>query len=122
MIKHITGFALTFAVTIFLVTEVVAQSPSGNPSPGDLKFEPYKIQAGDLTVEGELGRLTVKENRGKPQSKLIELAFVRLKSTAAQPGHPVVYLDGGPGSSAINLARVPEYLLIAAITRCCRVL
>jgi len=112
MIRHITGLALTFAVISFLVTEAVTQSPSGKPSPGELKFEPYRIQAGDLTVEGELGRLTVKENRVKPQSNLIELAFVRLKSTAAQPGHPVVYLDGGPGSSAINIARAPEYLKV----------
>ncbi|MCI0387403.1 MAG: alpha/beta hydrolase [Acidobacteria bacterium] len=112
MIKHVNGLALTFAIIIFLGTEAVTQTPSGKPKPGDLKFEPYKIQAGDLTVEGELGRLMVKENRGKPQSNLIELAFVRLKSTAAQPGHPVVYLDGGPGSSAINIARAPEYLRV----------
>jgi pimeloyl-ACP methyl ester carboxylesterase len=40
----------------------------------------------------------------------IELAFVRLKSTAEKPGYPVVYPDGGPGSSAINIARVPDYM------------
>jgi hypothetical protein len=38
----------------------------------------------------------------------IELAFVRLKSTAEKPGYPVVYPEGGPGSSAINIARVPD--------------
>jgi len=60
-------------------------------------------------IEAELGRLTVRENRGNPSSNLIELAFVRLKSTSATPGYPVVYLDGGPGSSAINIAQVPDY-------------
>jgi pimeloyl-ACP methyl ester carboxylesterase len=95
---------------IFLGAEAATQTPPAQRKPGELKFEPYKIQAGDLTVEGELGRLVVKENRQNPQSNLIELAFVRLKSTSAQPGYPVVYLDGGPGSSAINLARIPIYL------------
>jgi hypothetical protein len=49
-----------------------------------------------------LGRLVARENRSSPRTNLIELAFVRLKSTAEKPGYPVVYLDGGPGSSAIS--------------------
>ena len=77
---------------------------------GDLWFEPFKFAIQGSTVEGELGRLVVKENRHKADSKLIELAFVRLRSTAAKPGNPVVYLDGGPGSSAIGLANVPDYM------------
>lgn len=35
---------------------------------------------------------------------------MRLRGTAEKPGYPVVYLDGGPGSSAINLAGIPDYL------------
>lgn len=77
---------------------------------GDLWFEPTQIKIGEQTYDGELGHLIVRENRSNPKSNLIELAFVRLKSTAEKPGHPVVYLDGGPGSSAINLARVPDYM------------
>jgi pimeloyl-ACP methyl ester carboxylesterase len=76
---------------------------------GSLTFSPYKLIAGDKSVDAELGRLVVKENRKSPASNLIELAFVRLKSTSPAPGPPVVYLDGGPGSSAINLARAPAY-------------
>lgn len=77
---------------------------------GRVTFLPYKVPFNGQTIDAELGRLFVKENRRKAQSNLIELAFVRLKSTAAQPGIPTVYLDGGPGSSAINVARIPEYL------------
>lgn len=77
---------------------------------GDLWFEPTKIEVGGQVYEGELGHLIVKENRNNPKSNLIELAFVRVKSTAEKPGYPVVYLDGGPGSSAISIARVPEYM------------
>ena len=77
---------------------------------GDLWFEPLSTKIGEQTYDGELGHLIVRENRSNPKSNLIELAFVRLKSTAEKPGYPVVYLDGGPGSSAINLARVPDYM------------
>lgn len=85
------------------------QSPPSQRRLGELKFEPYKFQSDGQTIDAELGRLTVKENRSSEKSNLIELVFVRLKSTAAKPGFPVVYLDGGPGSSAINIARLPEY-------------
>ena len=77
---------------------------------GEIWFEPLKMEIGGQTVESELGHLIVRENRKNPKSNLIELAFVRLKSIAEKPGYPVVYLDGGPGSSAINLARSPEYM------------
>jgi pimeloyl-ACP methyl ester carboxylesterase len=100
----------------FLCAAVSASLASGEQRPpaaerkaGDLKFEPYKLQYDGQSVEAEIGRLVVKENRQSPKSNLIELAFVRLKSTASEPGPPVIYLDGGPGSSAINLARAPDY-------------
>ena len=77
---------------------------------GSLTFEPYEYRIEGHVTEGELGRLIVKENRSNPRSNLIELAFVRLKSTAARPGPPTIYLEGGPGSSAISIARIPEYM------------
>lgn len=77
---------------------------------GSLRFEPYSYQFEGRTVEAELGRLVVKENRRNPNSNLIELAFTRLKCTAPNPGPPVIYLEGGPGSSAISVARYAEYM------------
>jgi pimeloyl-ACP methyl ester carboxylesterase len=58
---------------------------------------------------GDLSKLTVLENRAKPDGRKIELAYAVLKSTAAKPGSPIVYLDGGPGGSGIGLYRVDEY-------------
>src|ERR1041384_3171706 len=87
-----------------------AQNASKERKEGDLWFEPFKITVEGNNVEGELGHLIVRENRAKSDSRLIELAFVRLKSTAEKPGYPVVYLDGGPGSSPIGLAYAPDYL------------
>lgn len=101
---------LSVLVTLFLFSLAPAQTPPVELKDGDLKFEPFTIPFEGQNVTGELGRLVVRENRSNPQTKLIELAFVRLKSTADKPGYPVVYLDGGPGSSAINIARVPDYM------------
>lgn len=108
-----TWLQLAFGVWLALSFggSAVAQTAPATPPRklGEIWFEPVKTQIDGQQVEAELGRLMVKENRSKPDSNLIELAFVRLKSTAAQPGYPMIYLDGGPGSSAIGLARVPEY-------------
>ena len=101
---------LTIFIALFYgnaMTQTTTEQPPRKE--GDLWFEPYKVTVEGQAVEGELGHLIVKENRSSPKSNLIELAFVRLKSTAEKPGYPVVYLDGGPGSAAINLSRFPEY-------------
>ena len=59
---------------------------------GDLKVEPYVFEAGGEKVDAELGRLVVPENRTNPGSRLIEVAFVRFKSTSQNPGPPIIYL------------------------------
>jgi pimeloyl-ACP methyl ester carboxylesterase len=101
---------LSLVLTLFLFSLAPAQTQPADRKDGDLKFEPFTIPFEGQNVTAELGRLVVRENRNNPKTNLIELAFVRLKSTAEKPGYPVVYLDGGPGSSAINIARVPDYM------------
>jgi pimeloyl-ACP methyl ester carboxylesterase len=79
-------------------------------------IEPVRFKSDDgQTVEAELGRLSVPENRSNPQSRQIEPAFVRFKSTAATPGPPVVYLAGGPGGSGIGTAAGPRFDLFMAM-------
>lgn len=81
-----------------------------------LRFEPYVIELRDgQKIEAEMGRLLVPEKRGKRTSKLIELAFVRLKSTAGRPGIPLIYLEGGPGGSGINAVKGPASPLLTAL-------
>ncbi len=89
---------------------VLAQAVADQPTrrEGEIWFEPAKVQVGGQ--EGERGHLMVRENRRNATSNLIELVFIRLKSTTDKPSFPTVYLDGGPGSSAINLANVPDYM------------
>ena len=107
--KFVTALIVLIA---FLDCATQAQAVSDQPKrrEGEIWFEPTKVQVGGQAFEGERGHLIVRENRQNLKSNLIELVFVRLKSTSDKPGYPMVYLDGGPGSSATNLASVPDYM------------
>lgn len=79
-------------------------------SAGQISIEPYKFRTYDGQEHAaELGRLWVNENRNSKSSRLIQLAIVRLKSTAAKPNAPIVFLAGGPGIPGIGLGQVPVY-------------
>jgi pimeloyl-ACP methyl ester carboxylesterase len=82
---------------------------------GTIKIKPYTFQTirGEK-VPAEFGTLLVPENRSNPDSNLIELAFVRFKSTAKNPGPPIVYLAGGPGGSGIGAASGSRFALFTA--------
>jgi pimeloyl-ACP methyl ester carboxylesterase len=84
---------------------------------GDLRIEPYAFQPStkDETVPAEVGRLLVPENRRNPQSRLIEVVFVRFKSSSPNPGSPIFYLAGGPGGSGIGAARSTRFPLFMAM-------
>lgn len=71
--------------------------------PGEVVFEKYSVETSTgQTIDAQLGRLTVPENRNNPQGRLIELAFVLLKSNAKNPEPPIIFLSGGPGTPAID--------------------
>ena len=86
------------SLTILLFTLTTAAS--AQQKAGTLKLKPYTYESDKgEKVESEFGTLLVPENRSNPESNLIELAFVRFKSTSKNPGPPIVYLAGGPGGS-----------------------
>jgi len=85
------------------------------PAPA-LLVEPYQFTAADgRTVEAELGHFSVPENRSDPDSRSIELAFVRFPSTSDTPGDPIVYLAGGPGGSGSGTARGARFDIFMAL-------
>ena len=83
---------------------------------GDLKIEPYVFENSKKEkVDAEYGHLFVPENRSNPQSRLVELVFVRFKSTSPHPASPIVYLAGGPGGSGIQAAKGSRFPLFMAL-------
>ncbi|HEY7913200.1 MAG TPA: alpha/beta fold hydrolase [Blastocatellia bacterium] len=113
-----------FGIRILLISSLAIPAPASQKlddkpsqqSVGALTIQPYVLETGDKQrIDAEMGRLLVPENRKNPKSKLIELAFVRLKSTSSSPGPPIFYLEGGPGGSGIAAARGPAMPLLAAL-------
>ena len=77
---------------------------------GKFLIEPYAFKTFDgRETAAELGKLWVRENRKGRSTRLIQLTFVRLKSTSAAAGPPIVFLAGGPGAPGIGMGRVPVY-------------
>lgn len=86
------------------------------PQRSALMLQPYTFEnSKDEKVAAEMGRLHVPENRKDPDSRTIELAFVRFKSTSATPGTPIIYLAGGPGGSGIDAAKGSRFPLFMAM-------
>lgn len=81
--------------------------------PRQFALEPHTFTSYDgRTSAAELGRISVPENRARTDSRRIQVAFVRLRSTAARPGAPIVFLAGGPGVPGTAMARVPVYFTL----------
>jgi pimeloyl-ACP methyl ester carboxylesterase len=74
----------------------------------EVRVEPYAYEYRETIVKGQLMHLRVPQRYKRPDGPQIEIAFVRLKSIAEHPGPPVIYLAGGPGGSAIDLAKGPR--------------
>ena len=77
-------------------------------SPNDCEFllhgeDDPRPRLGDIAC----GTLDVPENWDHPEGRRIQIGYLILKSTAAQPQpNPVVFLAGGPGSSPLTLAEI----------------
>ena len=77
-------------------------------SPNDCEFllhgdDDPRPRLGDIAC----GTLDVPENWSHPEGRRIQIGYLILKSTAAQPQpDPVVFLAGGPGSSPLTLAEI----------------
>jgi pimeloyl-ACP methyl ester carboxylesterase len=104
------------AVQLLLCLFLVVLPAAAQQKAGTLKLKPYTFEnAKGEKVESEFGTLLVPEKRSNPESNLIELAFVRFKSTAKNPGPPIVYLAGGPGGSGIGTATGSRFPLFMAL-------
>lgn len=61
------------------------------------------------SIEAEWGRLIVPENRSVAGSNLIEVPFVRFRSSSPDPAVPLIFLNGGPGQESLG-ADIAQFL------------
>lgn len=112
-------YLLILCTLLIIISGEVSPNIQGFPkqnNPENVRFEPYLFQANSgQKADAELGWLTVSENRHKKHSNPVDLAFIRFKSTAKNPGPPIVYLAGGPGGSGISAAKGLRFPLFMAL-------
>ncbi len=95
----------------FFFTVIIINLTLGQPAKERLEIKNQTFtSASGKEVRAEVGSLIVPENRASKESANIKIKFVRLKSTNPNPKAPVVYLEGGPGSSCTWQAGNPRYL------------
>lgn len=63
----------------------------------------FEANSGE-SVEAFRGAFQVPENRADPESRMIDIGYVRFPATTETPGSPIVYLAGGPGGSGTGTA------------------
>ncbi len=106
--KGLVLAVLTIAAVGSEPVEAQEAGPEG-PLAGDLRVEEaWLATAEGDSVAARRGTLAVPESRGRADSRIIRLAFVRLLSTAPDPGPPLFYLAGGPGGSATASVSSPR--------------
>src|SRR6266508_2424974 len=90
-----------FLALLFLAGASPMLSHAQAPKAGEVKLERYVFEAANKEkVDAELGHLFVPENRRNPNSRVIELVFVRFKSTASKSGPPIVIWQAVPAAPA----------------------
>ena len=104
-----------FRLVLTILAATASPAASAQPA-AELRLEPYAFRLADGgELAAERGRLLVPEDRDDPDSRRIELGFVRFRSTSPNPGPPIVYLAGGPGGSGVGTARGPRQPIFLAL-------
>lgn len=114
------GLFLSLLLLLSLSSLAAAQELSWKPH----RFEPSGAAgiAGIAGMDAEMGTFSVPLRHGEPDSGRLQLSVVRFRSTAPNPGPPIVYLAGGPGGSAIETARGPRFPYFMALREAADVL
>ncbi|WP_273146402.1 alpha/beta fold hydrolase [Oceanicaulis alexandrii] len=76
----------------------------------------FTSNAGD-SVDAYQGAFQAPENRNDPDSRMIEIGYVRFPALEGANGPPIVYLAGGPGGSGTGTARRQRFDLFMQMRR-----
>jgi pimeloyl-ACP methyl ester carboxylesterase len=86
-----------------VLTACAAATPPPGTSHPAVALRPAQVdtEAGEH-VAYERGVLRVRENRAKPASAAIEIAFARIPGPPGATAPPIIFLPGGPGASYLD--------------------
>jgi pimeloyl-ACP methyl ester carboxylesterase len=76
---------------------------------GDLVLEPCRYDTEDGSYDADCGTLVVPENRHDPDSRLIALPVTRIRARSSDPGPPMFYFEGGPGTTNMDFPEVSRF-------------
>ncbi|MBT8220023.1 MAG: alpha/beta fold hydrolase [Bacteroidia bacterium] len=99
------GFGCYIAYFLFLHNEIPQTKANVNDQPLDqltLANSTFTNRWGD-DMEVEIGSIVVPENRTIVQSNHISISFIRIPTSNPNPGSPLFFLAGGPGTPASSL-------------------
>ena len=104
MLKKLTPILIILAMLLTSCQDGATATPAPGPTGYTPKFEksdcPFDKGQG-VTVD--CGYLVVPEDRANPQGPTIRIAVARYKASLPNPASdPIVYLEGGPGGSALR--------------------
>src|SRR5262245_44780562 len=91
------------AAIIALLSEMGAQ-----PAPSSSQEATTVTSYDGRAMPAAIIRIAVPERRARPERK-ITVTALRLSSATKHPGHPIVFLMGGPGIPGTVMAQIPPY-------------
>lgn len=80
----------------------IASAATPLPPPRRAHFEPFVCPFHHADLAITCGHLVVPANRDNPHSARIRVAVSIVHAPAPNPAEPLIYLSGGPGSSALD--------------------
>lgn len=101
-------------ITIALTTGLALSLAAVTPAYAAETAYVFEARSGEK-VDAFHGSFSVPENRKSPQSRMIDVHYIRFPATGAVSGAPIVYLAGGPGGSGIDTARAERFALFMAM-------
>ncbi|MHC4439720.1 MAG: alpha/beta fold hydrolase, partial [Planctomycetota bacterium] len=97
------NFIIVSAAIVTSITATFQQAYGAESKSPRLEIKPDKIICGTKEYKGMRGMLYVRENRTNPDSRIIELPVVVVKSLSPNQDYPIFRFKGGPGISNITL-------------------
>lgn len=98
-----TKITLFISLLIFTYAQVIGQNDN-------LKTKKKKFYTTNkMVITGEVGFLSVPENRSNSKSRKIKVKYIKLNSISKAPKEPIIYIEGG-GNTSTWQAETPEYL------------